>query len=76
MNALEIIIENAQTITLGQMDNGMLATAVNCAETIAIARHGRVESYVVPKHIIDQLLTKSAVLECENERLAKDMRKY
>lgn len=68
-NDLETIIENAQKITLGQVDNGTLATAVTCADTLAIARHGRVESYVVPKHLIDDLLMKVAVLESDNKRL-------
>ncbi|MGO3406771.1 hypothetical protein [Marinomonas sp.] len=66
---IEQNIENAQRITLGQIDNGTLATAVNCADTIAIARHGRVESYVVPKQFIDEMLMKMAVLECGNKRL-------
>ncbi len=66
---IEKTIEHAQKITLGQIDNGTLATAVNCADTLAIARHGRVESYVIPKHLIDELLMKMAVLECDNKRL-------
>jgi hypothetical protein len=68
-NDLETIIESAQKITLGQVDNGTLATAVTCADTLAIARHGRVESYVVPKHLIDDLLMKVSVLESDNKRL-------
>lgn len=55
----------AQKVTLGQVDNGMLATAVTCADTLAIVRHGRVESYVVPVHIIEDLLNGLAVLECD-----------
>ncbi len=69
MNNLETTIELAQKITLGQIDNGTLATAVNCADTMQIVRHGRVVSYVVPKHIIDEALMKMAVLECDNKRL-------
>lgn len=69
MNNLETTIERAQKITLGQIDNGTLATAVNCADTMQIVRHGRVESYVVPKHIIDEALMKMTVLECDNKRL-------
>lgn len=69
MNKLETIIEHAQKITIGQVDNGTLATAVNCADTLQIVRHGRVESYVVPKHIIDEALMNMAVLECDNKRL-------
>jgi len=68
-NNLETTIEHAKKITLGQIDNGTLATAVNCADIIAIARHGRVESYVIPKHLIDELLLKVAVVECDNKRL-------
>lgn len=68
-NELETTIQNAQKITLGQVDNGMLATAVTCAESLAITRHGRVESYLVPKHVIDEMLLKNAVLECDNNRL-------
>lgn len=66
---LETTLEHAQKITLGQVDNGTLATAVICAETLQIARHGIVESYVVPKHLIDDLLLKVSVLECDNKRL-------
>lgn len=69
---LETTIEHAQKITLGQVENGTLATAVTCAETLQIVRHGRVESYVVPKHLIDELLLKMAVLECDNKRLLGD----
>jgi hypothetical protein len=69
MNNLEIIIEQSQKITLGQIDNGTLATAVNCADTLQIVRHGIVESYVIPKHLIDDLLLKVAVIECDNKRL-------
>jgi hypothetical protein len=69
MSDLETTIERAQKITLGQIDSGTLATAVNCADTMQIVRHGRVESYVVPKHIIDEALMKMAVLECDNKRL-------
>ncbi|MBJ7536977.1 hypothetical protein [Marinomonas transparens] len=69
MNNLETAIEQAQKITLGQIDNGTLATAVTCAETLAIARHGRVESYVIPKHVIDDVLLKMAVMDCDNKRL-------
>ena len=69
INNLEATIEHAQKITLGQLDNGTLATAVTCADTLAIARHGRVESYVIPKHLIDEQLLKMAVLECDNKRL-------
>ncbi|WP_392385087.1 hypothetical protein [Marinomonas primoryensis] len=69
MNNLETTIEQAQKITLGQVDNGTLATAVNCADTLQIVRHGIVESYVIPKHLIDDLLLKMAVLECDNKCL-------
>jgi len=69
MNNLENTIEQAQKITLGQIDNGTLATVVNCADTVAIVRHGRVESYVMPKHLIDEILLKVAVVECDNKRL-------
>ncbi len=69
MNNLEATIEQAQKITIGQVDNGTLATAVNCADTLQIVRHGRVESYVIPKHLIDDLLLKMAVIECDNKRL-------
>lgn len=68
-NELEQSIENAQKITLGQVDNGTLATAVTCAESLAIVRHGKVESYVVPKYLVDDFLMKVAVLECDNKRL-------
>jgi hypothetical protein len=37
--------------------------------TLQIVRHGIVESYVIPKHLIDDLLLKMAVLECDNKRL-------
>lgn len=66
---LETTIENAQKITIGQVDNGTLATAVNCADTLQIVRHGIVESYVIPKYLIDDLLLKMAVIECDNKRL-------
>ncbi|RBO83414.1 hypothetical protein [Marinomonas aquiplantarum] len=66
---LEITIEQAQKITLGQVDNGTLATAVTCADSLAIVRHGRVESYLVPKHTIDELLNRLAIIECENKHL-------
>jgi hypothetical protein len=66
---LETTIEKAQKITLGQVDYGTLATAVNCADTLQIVRHGIVESYVIPKHLIDDLLLKMAVIECDNKRL-------
>ncbi|NLQ17574.1 hypothetical protein HGG82_08020 [Marinomonas sp. M1K-6] len=69
INKLETTLEHAQKITLGQVDNGTLATAVNCADTLQIVRHGIVESYVVPKHLIDDLLLKVSVLECDNKRL-------
>ncbi|PJE55636.1 hypothetical protein [Marinomonas sp. BSi20584] len=69
INNLENTLEHAQKITLGQVDNGTLATAVTCAETLQIVRHGIVESYVVPKHLIDDLLLKVDVLECDNKRL-------
>jgi hypothetical protein len=69
MKDLETIIEHAQKITLGQVDNGTLATAVNCADTLQIVRHGIVESYVIPKHLIGDLLLKMAVIECDNKRL-------
>ena len=69
MNLIEENIEQAQKITLGQVDNGTLATAVTCGETLAIARHGRVESYLVPKYLLDEALMKIAVLECDNKRL-------
>ena len=66
---IETTLEHAQKITLGQVDNGTLATAVTCAETLQIVRHGLVESYVIPKHLIDDLLLKVDVLECDNKRL-------
>ena len=69
MKDLETTIEQAQKITLGQVDNGTLATAVNCADTLQIVRHGIVESYVIPKHLIDDLLLKMAVIECDNKHL-------
>tara|TARA_R110001583_G_scaffold115987_1_gene266610 strand:+ start:521 stop:994 length:474 start_codon:yes stop_codon:yes gene_type:complete len=69
MKDLETTIEQAQKITLGQVDNGTLATAVNCADTLQIVRHGIVESYVIPKHLIDDMLMKMAVMECDNKRL-------
>lgn len=79
---LETTIEHAQKITLGQVDNGTLATAVTCAETLQIVRHGRVESYVIPKHLIDALLIENetlkwveeknkAIMEGDNEELEK-----
>lgn len=71
MNLIEENIEQAQKITLGQVDNGTLATAVTCGETLAIARHGRVESYLVPKHIIEELLNRVAAIECENQMLSE-----
>jgi hypothetical protein len=37
--------------------------------TLQIVRHGIVESYVIPKHLIDDMLLKMAVLECDNKRL-------
>ena len=55
-----IELAQAQKITLGQIDNGTLATAVNCAETIAVMRHGRVEAYLLPKHVIDALTRDAA----------------
>ncbi len=69
INNLETTLEHAQKITLGQVDNGTLATAVTFAETLQIVRHGIVESYVVPKHVIDEALLKMAVLECDYKRL-------
>ncbi len=66
---LEHTIDNAQKITLGQVDKGTLAFAVNNAETIAIMSHGRIESYVVPKKVIDELLMGVVVAESDLERV-------
>ena len=64
-NRLNQIVAEMQTalrITLGQVDNALLSTMVQCGDALAITRYGRVEAYVIPVDQANDLANALAVL--------------
>lgn len=49
-------LETAQRITLGQVDQEAITMAVECADPLAIVKHGRVESYLVSAELMQSLI--------------------
>lgn len=49
-------LETAQRITLGQVDQESITMAVECSDSLAIVKHGRVESYLVPAELMQSLI--------------------
>lgn len=50
------VIETAQRITLGQVDQEAITMAVECADPLAIVKHGRVEAFLVPAGMMSKLV--------------------
>ena len=71
---LEHTIDNAQKITLGQVDNGTLATAVVNEDALAIMRHGKVKAYVVPEQLMSDLLMHMTVIQSDLDRVLSDQK--
>jgi hypothetical protein len=65
LNQIVTAIETAPRVTLGQVDNALLSTMVQCGDSLAITRYGRVEAYVLPVDHAQDLANSMAVLECE-----------
>lgn len=49
-------LETAQRITLGQVDQETITMAVECADSLAIVKHGRVGSYLVPAELMQSMI--------------------
>lgn len=65
LNRIVSALQGAPRVTLGQVDNALLTTMVQCAEPLAISRYGRVEAYVIPVTDANDFANGMAVLECE-----------
>lgn len=65
LNQIVTEMQTAPRITLGQVDNALLTTMVQCGDPLAITRYGRVEAYVIPVDQANDLANALAVLECE-----------
>lgn len=67
-------LETAQRITLGQVDREAINMAVDCEDTLAIVKHGRVESYVVPADVMQSLIeAHNTALKEMGQRVAKSV---
>lgn len=65
LNCIVSALQGAPRVTLGQIDNALLTTMVQCGDPLAISRYGRVEAYVIPVDQANDLANSMAVLECE-----------